>query len=471
MEGQALVFGLAFLIICCFGLALAVNSAQFAFTKTKMQDAADAAAYSAAVLQARDFNYTAYTNRAMIANQVAVAQALSLKSWLDGMRQAYRLNGRLDGLADKAEKGEAQWHAPRRADRGLIDRLAQMVDVAAPETVASLDAAIAAMSNSQQAYHDAIVTGIPDAVNMIASLSDSVDGGNVISGGLMAAPGESGFVQWIGLSARPDPTAGTTDRFADVVVDKATLDNFITYRGAAESDGGSSFRFYVGSKAKNCRSGFVSIYVTHAGGTLLSQNRKQWQALDAAQAKASYFCRTDGGIDQQEFTEMVGKAGAGNGAGAGYAGRQGYGGYQNYGGKAGGTGGALVHPLVKEAGNQQYGAGPGASLDPSPAAGLQPYRELTDRGRAVLDAADGFAPTLTVLVQQTVGSIRKLDVIGKGSGAIGAKASARAYFMRPDDTRSGMAGSVSRRMGWARDDGKWEYASLLNPYWQASLAP
>lgn len=47
----------------------------------RIATAADAAAYSAATVEARALNYSAYATRAIIANQVALAQALSLASW------------------------------------------------------------------------------------------------------------------------------------------------------------------------------------------------------------------------------------------------------------------------------------------------------------------------------------------------------------------------------------------------------
>ena len=53
--------------------------------KIKLQNTADAAAYSAAVAEARDYNFSAYTNRAMVANQVAVAQFVGMTSWFRNM--------------------------------------------------------------------------------------------------------------------------------------------------------------------------------------------------------------------------------------------------------------------------------------------------------------------------------------------------------------------------------------------------
>lgn len=49
--------------------------------KMEMQNAADAIAYSISVTEARDLNFAAYINRAMVANEVAIGQLLGLASW------------------------------------------------------------------------------------------------------------------------------------------------------------------------------------------------------------------------------------------------------------------------------------------------------------------------------------------------------------------------------------------------------
>lgn len=84
-RGQALVFSLfaAMLIIVSMYAMYSMNGQ--AIEKIKLQNTADAAAYSAAVAEARDYNFSAYTNRAMVANQVAVAQFVGLTSWFRNM--------------------------------------------------------------------------------------------------------------------------------------------------------------------------------------------------------------------------------------------------------------------------------------------------------------------------------------------------------------------------------------------------
>src|SRR5690606_21490444 len=81
-EGQALPLVLVFLIVLCVGLLVTFNTGQVVARKVEVTNAADAAAYSIAVEQARARNLAAYLNRGRVANEVAIAQMVSLNSWL-----------------------------------------------------------------------------------------------------------------------------------------------------------------------------------------------------------------------------------------------------------------------------------------------------------------------------------------------------------------------------------------------------
>ena len=80
--GQALPLGLALTLFGALSAIVLFNTGQTAIDKTKLANTADAAAYSGLIWQARALNFQSYTNRAMVANQVSMAQAVSLRSWL-----------------------------------------------------------------------------------------------------------------------------------------------------------------------------------------------------------------------------------------------------------------------------------------------------------------------------------------------------------------------------------------------------
>lgn len=83
LGGQALIYGLFVLTIASVGMFFLFNTAQLSSEKTKLVNTADAVAYSNGVLHARALNFAAYTNRALLANEVLIAQMVSVSSWID----------------------------------------------------------------------------------------------------------------------------------------------------------------------------------------------------------------------------------------------------------------------------------------------------------------------------------------------------------------------------------------------------
>jgi hypothetical protein len=118
-RGHALVFVVALLAALGSALLLVHDSGRIATAKQRLLDTADAAALSGATWQARVLNFESYMNRAVIANEAATAQAVSLRSWLAYMErtvdradrvarfvpylaQASRVLGRLIGGVNRA---------------------------------------------------------------------------------------------------------------------------------------------------------------------------------------------------------------------------------------------------------------------------------------------------------------------------------------------------------------------------------
>lgn len=76
-----MIYGLFVLVGGLAALFFLFNSGQLVREKTKLVNTADAVVYSGGVISARALNFHAYTNRAMLANTVAIAQLVSLVSW------------------------------------------------------------------------------------------------------------------------------------------------------------------------------------------------------------------------------------------------------------------------------------------------------------------------------------------------------------------------------------------------------
>lgn len=80
-QGQSLLVLVVLLGALLGALWWTVEAGSAVNEKQRLANAADAAALSAAVWQARALNFDAYTNRAIVANEAALAQSVSLRSW------------------------------------------------------------------------------------------------------------------------------------------------------------------------------------------------------------------------------------------------------------------------------------------------------------------------------------------------------------------------------------------------------
>ena len=86
-RGQAIVAALIIMVLSVAGLVLMYNTGQATSEKLRVVNAADAAAYSGGVWVARQLNFMAYTNRAMIANHVSVGHFVSFASWVENFEE------------------------------------------------------------------------------------------------------------------------------------------------------------------------------------------------------------------------------------------------------------------------------------------------------------------------------------------------------------------------------------------------
>jgi hypothetical protein len=131
-------------------------------------------------------------------------------------------------------------------------------------------------------------------------------------------------------------------------------------------------------------------------------------------------------------------------------------------------GAAYVNPFTAIPAAIQLGEGPGKGLDTN--AGLKKYMDVTDRKNG---STDFEAPGLVIEVKKDSSKIPTSNQaplnVGTGGGdlylpdkteqnQLRALSKAEAYFSRPKDL-------------WSRSDGKTEYGSLYNPYWQVHLRP
>lgn len=97
--GQALILVMALVAIASVVVFMVFNSGRAVNEKINLVNAADAAAYSGAQIAARQLNFMAYTNRAMIANELAIGHLYSYQMEVDIVSQGLTaVTGFLDAL-------------------------------------------------------------------------------------------------------------------------------------------------------------------------------------------------------------------------------------------------------------------------------------------------------------------------------------------------------------------------------------
>lgn len=475
-----LVFGAAAALVTL----LLFNSGMLANAKTRLQNAADAGAYSAGVLQARDHNFSAYTNRSMVANQVAVVQLVSLKSYLEDAADTH------DRLSDPILATEAaiypyrkpQWDAAKAMP---IQSVNSAFAAAAPVAVAGLDRLIKAHERAQELHHSTTILDMALVANEVVKRNDP--NAEVTNGMFRLGRTNVQITNWGNSTARhrANDESGEADRFADVVVSDDSTDRFTRARPSSPTPSWST-------EVKPCRylplnaGSHTEFHFTHLGGSQLSEDKKRWLALDATLGGGFWTCsfyawcglspciKSIGfGIADGNFG-MGGSGGALAGRDGGYDSLRGY--HNNPGSTYAFGGGALL----AVPGTYRYlSKGPGNTLDS--AGGLQDYyRDVADPIGNTPDTQapehNGAAFGVTIEVQRNRDTMRTSSQVladsqvlrledGMQGDSMRALSAAHAYFYRP---RQEPAGSFTSA-GWARSDGKTEFANQFNPYWQSRL--
>jgi len=164
------------------------NTGQLTTEKTRLVNAADAAVYSGSVFMARNLNFMAYTNRAMIANHVVVGHLVSYMSWLRYVKDSSNKISRVGryipyvnqvlGVVNKTVKGNsyvAEKVAPilvttiyslnkslHRAQKNIIWSMNGVMSVGGPN-------AVKIMSKIAKKYDDSIRVNNVNDLNSVRS--------------------------------------------------------------------------------------------------------------------------------------------------------------------------------------------------------------------------------------------------------------------------------------------------------------
>jgi hypothetical protein len=479
-RGQALVFIGITTVIVLLGVILLFNVAQLTTQKMKLQNTADAAAYSGVVLDARDYNFSAYANRAMIANQVTVAQLVGTISWLRNLDNVYR-SGTFTSIpqtfASLSALG-AMWTTVWNGIR-VVAGGANAAATAAGYAVKALNIWMDLLYGGSSAYHIAMALTVPQVVLDVikendrdADLSTSL---TQIAFGLKYAADLYNF------TSDYDPTAttggnvdsstgagGAQDRQANVVFNS--------------QDGWYNFRSYPWPLPilidptrfipGNFGTAFMIMY--HSGGTEMKDTVKggkkfqTWSALDAT----GTFVLLMIWIFVPFPIPIPIPIPLPQGHGAAYCGQDtslspGNGNFNHNFSEAYGS--AFVNPLTIAAAGIQVGRGPGANIDSR--CGLRKYWDVTKR---TTNDPNLEGPELLIEVEKKISDI---TISTSNTMKIGKDDTGQLWL--PPSAEGDLIRSMSKGQVYfsrppklfARDDGKTEYGSLYNPYWQARLRP
>lgn len=420
-RGQVLPLATVLLVAVAATVFYMFNNGQLVQEKLRLTNTADAVAYSAGVFEARMLNYDAYTNRAIIANQIAIGQAVGLASWSKYMGTSAENIGPYLYLIP--------YVGP--ALKSAMDYVASIMDVFTPALAAAIplhDAAIQALTLSQQVMH-----GPGDAVALANRLA---------------------VMQRVARENDPD-----------AVVDPLPLsDDFIGFTGshASREDRQRMGRLVSDSRESFLRSrnwdfGLVvlctGIQLRKRGSAELIDLVDGWKSMDTLSAHhyriRRFRCRrseTPIGYGTAFSTDDLAD------------------GAYTY------SGSRSTNPRASQRADSSAGIAEGFDPAPSTIGGgaIPTFKALSSRALEM----DDPVTRLTIRVTKAAADQRysggtsliqprgRLELYGGAHAGSRSAAIARVevFFERPDE-------------GNPRHPGRTELGSLFNPYWQARLAP
>ncbi|MNT90389.1 hypothetical protein D3C72_2312810 [compost metagenome] len=90
-----------------------------------------------------------------------MAQAVSLKSWIDELKGTYTENTWIDTLVKIFSDGQLLWTTPKQLGKAAITPVRSALNTLLPPLVTGLDDIIAALSMAQRAYHAGTIAAVP----------------------------------------------------------------------------------------------------------------------------------------------------------------------------------------------------------------------------------------------------------------------------------------------------------------------
>jgi hypothetical protein len=462
-HGQALIYGIALLLAGLAALYLLFNAGQISAEKTHLVNAADAAAHAGGLMEARALNYDAYSNRALVANEVLIAQMVSLSSWAQYAQQhatmlAYQFPECLDPEGYGAAIGLAFKYGPEYAVKcyvmaqyagETIDAIAERIPDAAEFVVYAVEASKAAILAARRLLHGsgdaagaALFTALRDkVVQQVADANYRGDG--PVSAHVV--PGRDGWAGFLHLYEGDE-----RGRFANVAQSAAWSDEFVKQRN---SDG---VALAPPPWEWTCVAAGRKNSVKRRGGTELV-NYDEWKAEDT---ESYWEVRNTGRWFPRcgSFEQPIAWGGQ-----AAYSGtEEGDDSNARFGGSPATN--PSAHAYVSSEAWTRYSGLPGyVDLAPEWLASDAPEPRLGLTVMLTRERGDLATPEGRSAIRQSEDAAGRISAYHGDleDGRMAARAAAEVFFARPP-------GSEDNAWG-ARSGKPRELASLFNPYWQVRL--
>lgn len=437
-----MVLSLVLMSFVMMTVLFSYNASQLNLKSTKLQQTADNTAYSLATIAARDMNFKAYTNRAAIANQIAVAQMVGLSSWFE--------------MTDTFGKNACRmlcWVPYVGPAIRVIQRIVAGMNQVAQPTMSAMviaeDWILETLAGSQWVMHYAGVISAAVSSRDLVAANDSRARLDWVQNPLLAADLHNTWLraQKRESRARWGRNSRSYQDFIGVITDS--------------KDPFTENRTYRLGGIWSVNLGLVKWKTYKAGGSDLIEGRKfgrrqaeSWTGVDTISMHYSYFrcswrgcgwkrreltagwggTRSDSRVDlrRQNDRSLWGRSGSTNRSATWLAKR-----YQ------------------KTRGRYR---------------GVRPFYGLSDK-----TARQGHTGNIAVVVSKPQSAVRTSSVVTAGNtranpatteqmsgDRMTALSAAQVYYSRPRD--------LMTTLGWRRPDSKHEFGNLYNPYWQPRLS-
>ena len=441
-RGQALLAMLAFIIVLAIAMVYLFNTSQLLSERAQAKVLADHAAYNTAVKQAQLLNANAYMNKAKIANQLAVAQAVSVASWAKHFEPIPQNSQILNGIPYVGP----YVHQGVTVTSNMIQPLADLQSLYVPTNAL----ATRYISTQQSALNYASLLDIKKSPELI--LDNSSIGKNFIATPLLSSvttsainPLSQNFLKrYEGNSI--DPYAGRI-RMKNVLLQ--AKDAFTNERRSDKKIDIPLLVFPI----RNAR-------IERRGGTEISQDLDQWKGVDTMSFHYEQFRCSWLRCGWRSYEKPIGYGSAlarNNNNDNDYNNREKYD-YVN------------INPAASRRSRQYKPSWDSRSNSGFNAQGEYGVPEYWDLSK---DFLNQDKPTLEIAIKvsknanqlDTTNGIsnfkagEEIDIKSKNS--VSAVSTAQVYFERPLQDSQGNNTYLN--------SGKLEKASLFNPYWNVKL--